>query len=133
MDSTSHTSSTSTASAASTTPPSTDAVIILTTWPADKDPVGFAKQLVEEQLAACINVLPPMMSVYRWQGEVQEDLEQQLVIKTMRTQVDAVIDRLRTLHPYEVPECLVLPIERGGAAYLAWLAECVAITTGPAD
>lgn len=128
MDTTVHTSATAIAAT-----PSTDAVIILTTWPGDKDPIAFAKQLVEEQLAACVNVLPAMTSVYRWQGEVQEEAERQLVIKTVRSQVDLLMDRLRTLHPYEVPECLVLPIEHGGAAYLAWLAECVATATGPAD
>jgi periplasmic divalent cation tolerance protein len=105
---------------------SPDAVIVLTTWPADKDPVAFARQLIDERLAACVNLLPPMTSVYRWQGAVQEDPERQLIIKTTRGRVDAVIDRLRTRHPYEVPECLVLPIERGGTTYLAWLTESVA-------
>jgi periplasmic divalent cation tolerance protein len=113
-------------SAAADASPSPDAVIVLTTWPADKDPLAFARLLIDERLAACVNLLPPMTSVYRWQGDVQEDPERQLIIKTTRARVDEVIDRLRARHPYELPECLVLPIERGGAAYLTWLSESVA-------
>lgn len=103
-----------------------DAMIVLTTWPADREPDAFARQLVDERLAACVNLLPPMISVYRWQGEVQQDAERQLVIKTHRGRVQELIARLQALHPYDVPECLVLPVEGGGAAYLAWIAESVA-------
>jgi periplasmic divalent cation tolerance protein len=77
--------------------------------------------LVREQLAACVNVLPTMRSVYRWQGKVEEAQELQLIIKTRRERVEAIKARLASLHPYDVPELLVLTISDGSAEYLAWL------------
>jgi periplasmic divalent cation tolerance protein len=100
-----------------------DAVIVLTTWPADADPVAMAATLVEERLAACINLLPPMESVYRWQGAVERATERQVVIKTTRQAVDPLLARLASLHPYHVPEMLVLPVSGGGAKYLDWVRE----------
>jgi periplasmic divalent cation tolerance protein len=96
-------------------------VIVLTTFPADRDPVPLATALVDEHLAACVNVLPSMRSIYRWEGKVEEASEHQLVIKTRADRVDAVKTRLASLHPYDVPEMLVLPIIDGAASYLAWL------------
>jgi len=101
-------------------------VIVLTTVPADRDGVAIGRQLVEEGLAACVSVLPPMVSVYRWQGEVHQDMERQLVIKTRAERVEALMARLTTLHPYDVPECLVLPVAGGSDAYLAWVRDSVA-------
>jgi periplasmic divalent cation tolerance protein len=101
-------------------------VLVLTTWPADQDASPFARQLVDERLAACVNLLPTMTSTYRWQGVIQEEPERQVVIKTTAARVDALIARLKTLHPYEVPECLIVPVQGGGADYLAWVAESVA-------
>ena len=107
--------------------PSTEpsAVIVLTTLGADADATAFARTLVEERLAACVNILPPMRSVYRWKGSVEEDREQQLVIKTSRERLETLQQRLHALHPYEVPEFIVLPIVGGSQAYLEWLAESV--------
>lgn len=105
---------------------SSDAIVLLTTWPADRDPAPFARQLVEERLAACVNLLAPMSSIYRWQAAVQEEVERQIVIKSTRARLPALMARLQELHPYDVPECLVLPVETGGAAYLAWVGESVA-------
>ena len=99
--------------------------LVLTTFPADGDAEGFARALVEERLAACVNVLPPMQSVYRWKGEVEAATERQLLIKTKAANVAALEERVTALHPYDVPEFLVLPIEAGSAAYLAWLQESV--------
>ena len=99
-----------------------DAVLVLTTWPAASDPAPCATTLVEERLAACVNLLPEMDSVYRWQGAVTRDRERQLVIKTSSGRLPALRARLAELHPYEVPELLVLAVSGGGAAYLAWLA-----------
>ena len=107
----------------STSPPGIR--IVLTTLAADADARRIARTLVEEQLAACVNILPPMTSVYRWKDRIAEDREQQLVIKTSAEQLAALQARLIALHPYEIPELLVL--EAGGAAaYAAWVAE----TTG---
>ena len=101
----------------------TDYVLILTTLPAEGDAEKFARQLVEERLAACVNILPPMRSVYRWKDAIEQANERQLVIKTTRAQVTALENRLRTLHPYDVPEFVVLPIDAGSADYLSWLSE----------
>lgn len=109
------------------------AVIVLTTLGvsakadagADAGAAALARTLVEERLAACVNVLPPMTSVYRWKGSVEQEREQQLVIKTTAAQLPALEARLGELHPYDVPEFLVIRIEAGSAAYLSWLAAAV--------
>jgi periplasmic divalent cation tolerance protein len=99
-------------------------VIVLTTMPGDADVRGFGRTLVEERLAACVNLLPAMESVFRWEGQVEEDTERQVVMKTTRERVPALWDRIRELHPYELPEFVVLPILDGSDAYLRWLGEC---------
>ena len=101
----------------------TKAVLVLTTIGADADGPALARTLVEEQLAACVNVLPVMTSVYRWKGDVERDREQQLVIKTAADRLDALEARLRQLHTYELPEFLVIAADGGSAAYLAWVDE----------
>ena len=99
--------------------------IVLTTIGADADAASLARTLVEERLAACVNVLPPMTSFYRWKGAIEEDREQQLVIKTTPDQTAALGVRLRELHPYELPEFVVLDAT-ASAAYVAWVGEAVA-------
>ena len=81
-----------------------------------------ARALVDERLAACVNLLPPMVSIYRWRGQVQRDVEQQLVIKTTRARLADAQARLVALHPYDLPECLVLPVDGGDPTYMAWVA-----------
>jgi periplasmic divalent cation tolerance protein len=105
--------------------PGTAAVIVLTTFPVDRDAARLATTLVEEGMVACVNVLPPMQSIYRWHGVVEQSGEHQLVMKTTRDGVDRLKTRLAELHPYEVPELLVLPVSDGGAAYLQWLQDSV--------
>jgi len=100
-------------------------VLVLTTMPPGEAAEALARTLVGERLAACVNVLPPMLSVYRWQGDVQRDAEQQLVIKTTRARLPALTARLTELHPYEVPECLVVPVDSASEAYGAWLGDSV--------
>jgi periplasmic divalent cation tolerance protein len=100
-------------------------VIVLTTVPAEGDVRTLARTLVDERLAACVNVLPEMISVYRWQGAVEHAAERQLVIKTTAERIDLLRARLAALHPYDVPEFLVLPVLSGSDRYLAWLAESV--------
>jgi periplasmic divalent cation tolerance protein len=108
----------------STTQNSREAVVVLTTLAAEADAAAFARTLVEERLAACVNVLPTMTSVYRWKGAVEQDREQQLVIKTERSRVEALRSRLGRLHPYELPEFIVLPAA-ASEAYLTWMRESV--------
>jgi periplasmic divalent cation tolerance protein len=107
--------------------PETDAVIVLTTLGIDADAAALARTLVEERLAACVNVLPAMTSIYRWKGRIEDDQERQLVIKTKHQHVAALEQRLRQLHPYELPEFLVIPASGGSDAYLRWIEES---TTG---
>lgn len=100
-----------------------DYVVVMTTLPLDTDAPGFAATLVEEKLAACVNILPEMRSVYRWKGLVEDERERQVVIKTARNCVVRLWERVRELHPYEAPEFLVLPIIDGSDAYLKWVRE----------
>ena len=102
----------------------TDAVLVLTTFPASLDGPATARQLVDARLAACVTVLP-VVSVYRWNDGISSEPEQQLVIKTTRERLGALQAWLAANHPYEVPEFLVLPVAEGGDAYLSWLTESV--------
>jgi periplasmic divalent cation tolerance protein len=98
-----------------------DVVLILTTVPAAARAETIARSLVDERLAACVNVLSTMTSFYRWQGTIEQEEERQIVIKTTRDRVAAVQTRLRDLHAYEVPEFLVLPVSDGSTGYLDWV------------
>ena len=95
-------------------------VLVLTTLGADADAAALARTLVEERLAACVNLLPAMTSIYRWNGSVEQDREQQLLIKTAPERVDALEARLRQLHPYELAEFIRLDAE-ASAAYGSWV------------
>jgi periplasmic divalent cation tolerance protein len=101
----------------------TNIVVILTTVPDDPRTDELARALVDERLAACVNVHAPMRSTYRWKNGVECDPERQLFIKTTRDRVAAVEARLRELHPYELPEFLVLRVESGSDAYVRWVVE----------
>ena len=83
----------------------------------------MARAIVDERLAACVNVLAPMTSTYRWKGAVEREAERQLVIKTTRDRLAALETRMRELHPYELPEFLVLTVEAASAGYAAWVTE----------
>jgi len=102
---------------------STDLVIVLTTAPDDSRADSWARTLVEERLAACINVHGPMASFYRWNGIVERDGERQLVIKTTQDRLAALEARLGQLHAYELPEFVVLAVAGGSQAYLGWVTE----------
>lgn len=100
------------------------AILILCTAPAKGDVAErLARGLVEARLAACVNVLGPMRSLYRWQGEIQDDQELQLLIKTRASRWAEVQAYVAGHHSYEVPELLMLPIGAGAETYLAWLFE----------
>ncbi len=96
-------------------------IIVLTTWPAAGDAAALAATLVGERLAACVNVLPEMDSVYPWRGAIERDRERQVLMKTTTARLEALERRLAELHPYEVPEFLVLPLAGGSTGYLDWL------------
>ncbi len=104
--------------------------MVLTTLGAGTDASVLARTLVDERLAACVNVLPPMTSTYRWKGTVEQEREQQVIIKTTADRVAALEARLRQLHPYDLPEFLVLDA-RGSAAYAAWVRESTSATRIP--
>ncbi len=99
----------------------TNLVVVLTTMPDDRRTDELARTLVDERLAACVNVHGPMTSVYRWKDRVEQEPERQLVIKTTRDRVAALESRLRALHPYELPEFVVVAAESGSAAYVNWV------------
>jgi periplasmic divalent cation tolerance protein len=97
-------------------------VLILTTAPGDGDLAErIANALIEERLAACVNVGAPMTSVYRWRGALEHDIERPLVIKTAAALVEAVRARIGELHSYELPEFLVISVSEGSAPYLDWV------------
>ena len=98
-----------------------DVVLVWTTLPDDGDGAAFARTLVTERLAACVTTQSGSRSVYRWQNEIEEGSECQLVIKTTADRVAALQQRVEELHPYEVPEFLVLPVNDGSATYLDWV------------
>lgn len=102
-----------------------NAVLILTTLAADFDARPLARELVESRLAACVNLLPAITSIYQWQGAVHEEGEQLLVIKTTEERVEQLQAALLAHHPYEVPEFVVVKIDRIGDAYGRWLVDAV--------
>lgn len=108
-------------------PAMTDALLALTTCPDEAAASALSRSLVESGLAACVSRLPLTASVYRWRGAVVEEAEVLLLVKTTRARWPDLAARLPSLHPYEVPELLALPVAEGLPAYLAWLAEA---TTG---
>jgi periplasmic divalent cation tolerance protein len=98
------------------------AVVVLSTAGSRAEADRIAAALVDERLAACVNVVGPLTSIYRWRGAVERAEEVLLVVKTRRTLVARVAARIRALHSYELPEAIALAIEGGSAPYLAWIA-----------
>jgi periplasmic divalent cation tolerance protein len=97
-------------------------LLVLTNLPDRAAAERIADSLIGEKLAACVNILAPCRSVYRWRGEVQHDEEHPVLIKTTAERYPALEQALRAAHPYELPEIIAVPIERGLPAYLAWVA-----------
>jgi periplasmic divalent cation tolerance protein len=100
-------------------------VVALSTVGTAEDAERISRALVERRLAACVNVVPGVVSVYRWKGDVRRDEERLLVIKTRAARLGALREALVALHPYELPELVALPIEAGHEPYLAWLDDSV--------
>lgn len=101
----------------------TDCIVILVTAGSETEAETIARALVEEQLAACVNILSPVRSIYRWEGKIADDREWLLVIKTRAERFSAVEARVKALHSYQVPEVIALPIVQGSDAYMRWLLE----------
>jgi periplasmic divalent cation tolerance protein len=98
-------------------------VIVYSTFPSVTSAETAGARLVEQKLAACVNILPGMTAIYRWEGKIARDSEAVMIIKTRASLTDAVIAAVKAQHPYSTPALLVLPIEGGAEAYLAWLFE----------
>jgi len=105
--------------------------VVLTTADSPELAESLARGLVERRLAACVNIVGPIRSIYRWQGRVVSDEERLLVIKTTACRFPALSEAIRELHSYEVPEVLALAVEAGDQRYLDWLAGCVAVDATP--
>ena len=97
------------------------ALLVLTNLPDRAAAERLADALIDMQLAACVNILAPCRSVYRWKGAVQRDEEHPMLIKTTRSRYAALEQAIRERHPYELPEIIAVPIERGLPAYLDWV------------
>jgi periplasmic divalent cation tolerance protein len=102
-----------------------NARIVLTTAGSHEDARKLAQALVERSLAACVNIVPRIESVYRWQGKVETAEESLLIIKTQAEAFERVRDTIKELHSYELPECVMLEVSGGSEGYLNWIAENV--------
>ena len=98
------------------------ALVVYCTCPDRVVAERIAEAVVDERLAACVNLIPGLTSIYRWEDQMQHDVELLLIIKTRSAVYPQLEARLRELHPYQVPEIIALPIQAGSAAYLNWIA-----------
>lgn len=96
-------------------------VFVYTSWPSAADAEAAGRTLVERRLAACVNILPGMISHYRWEGKVERAEEAVMIVKTRASLADAVSDAVRQLHSYDTPAILIMPLESVEKTYLAWL------------
>ena len=103
----------------------TDKRLVLTTCGSLEEARRIAQELIGRRLAACVNIVPQIESIYRWQGEVETATEWLLIIKTTSDAFETLRDRLVKLHSYDVPECVEITIEDGSAAYLEWIGNSV--------
>ncbi len=99
----------------------TPAIVVLVTVGSEQEAETIATALLEERLAACVNVTSPVRSLYRWEGRIADDREWQLIIKTQARLFDALAARVRALHSYDVPEIIALPVLAGTTDYVDWI------------
>jgi len=100
-----------------------NAALVYVTAPSREEALRIGRAVVTESLAACANVLDGMTSVFHWNGEIQEESEAVLLLKTRAELAQAVVHRVQELHPYDVPAILVLPVEGGSSLFLSWIGE----------
>jgi len=98
-------------------------LVVLITTGSPEEARKIAHALVEERLAACVNVVSPVHSLYRWQGQVQTDQETLLIVKTTEARMEVLAQRVKQLHSYQVPEIIALPVVAGAGDYLRWIDE----------
>jgi periplasmic divalent cation tolerance protein len=96
-------------------------IVIFITVPNEDEAVRIARSLVESRLAACVNIVRNIRSIYTWQGNIEDDPEVLMIVKTRKNLFDALSEKVRELHSYEVPEIIALPIIKGSEDYLKWL------------
>jgi periplasmic divalent cation tolerance protein len=106
--------------------PASDALVVFMTVPDADTGARIGRALVEEQLAACVNVLPAVRSLYRWQGKLCDEAEALCLVKTRRALYDRLRERIAALHPYEVPEILGVAPDAGNEPYLRWIEQATA-------
>lgn len=111
----------------------TKTVVLLSTIDGEDNAHQLAEQLVRENLAACVNIIPNLSSVYKWKGRIETAAETLLILKTAENRVEELIARLVDLHPYELPEAVALPIDRGHLPYLEWVNKETEPPTKPED
>jgi len=100
-----------------------ETVVILVTCGSEEEAVKISNGLVEERLAACVNLISPIRSIYRWEEKIWDEKEWLLIIKTQRKRFQEIETRVKSLHSYSVPEIISLPIVEGSSPYLNWLIE----------
>lgn len=98
-----------------------ESIVVLVTASSEEEAAKIAKALVGERLAACANIVPKVRSIYRWEGDVQDDAEALMLIKTQKAHLDALTARVKELHSYSVPEVVALDMAGGSPDYLNWL------------
>jgi periplasmic divalent cation tolerance protein len=98
-------------------------IVVLVTCGSEGEAVKIAHSLVENRLAACVNLISPIRSIYRWEGKICDEIEWLLIIKTQQQRVEALEEKVKSLHSYSVPEIISLPIVKGSLPYLNWLEE----------
>jgi periplasmic divalent cation tolerance protein len=111
------------------TPDQVPAVLVSTSVGSEAAALAIADAVIAERLAACVHLAGPVTSIYRWEGRVERAREWTCQAKTTQARAGALVARIRALHPYQVPEILVVPVSSGDPEYLAWVAEA---TTPPA-
>lgn len=101
--------------------------VVLSTVDSPAKAAEMAEALVNERLVACVNILPEATSVYKWQGRLERSSESLMILKTHSDRLPALMERLRELHPYDVPEIVVCAVEQGSPEYLKWVADCLGV------
>jgi periplasmic divalent cation tolerance protein len=100
-----------------------DAIIVLVTCGSEEEAVKIAHSLVEERVAACVNLISPVRSIYRWEGKIWDEREWILIIKTQKKRFEELEKKVKSLHSYSVPEIIGLPVVEGAPSYLKWVEE----------